>query len=140
MPQIHLESIIGPAAEFEDARLLIEREVLDVDLTAGFVDGRWLPLDQASVIHRRFSGQRYLEISIRTNSILNPFKNCISKCNWYNYTDLLYRTMSGLPRERCTTKEMKNPIRDSFSFLTTHHKSIYRHMFSLGMLSMSTPP
>lgn len=52
--QVDLESVVRPAAKLEDARLLVEREVLDVDFTAGLVDGRGFPFDQARVVHRGF--------------------------------------------------------------------------------------
>ena len=40
---VELESVVSPRAEFESARLGVERKVLDVDLAGGLEDGWWHP-------------------------------------------------------------------------------------------------
>ena len=60
----YLKTVVGPRSKFEDARLLIEWEVLNVDLARGFVDRRRFPLDQAVVVHRRFRRQRHFKVAI----------------------------------------------------------------------------
>ena len=64
----HLETVVRPTTEFQDARLLVEGEVLDVDLAARLVNGGRLPLDQAAVVHGRLRGQRHLEVPVRAKS------------------------------------------------------------------------
>ena len=64
MSQIHLETVVGPRTELEDAGLFVEWKVLDVDLAAGFVDGRRFPFDQSAVIHGGFGRQRHFEIAV----------------------------------------------------------------------------
>lgn len=60
----YLEAVVSPRAKLHDARLLVERKVFYVDLTRGFVYGRWLPFDPPCVIQRRLRCQRYLEITV----------------------------------------------------------------------------
>ena len=43
--KVYLVTIVGPAAEFHEARLHIKREVADVDFTGGFENGRRCPSD-----------------------------------------------------------------------------------------------
>lgn len=62
----YLESVIGPRAELHDAGLLVERKVLDVDLTRGFVDSRRAPLHAPRVIQRRLCRQRHLKVPVST--------------------------------------------------------------------------
>ena len=50
--------VVCPAAELHDAVLFVEREVLDVDLAVGLVDGRRAPLDRAA---RRQLGLRVVD-------------------------------------------------------------------------------
>lgn len=71
---MHLEAVVRPRAELEDARLLVEGEVLDVDLAARLVNGRRFPLDQAAVVHRCLGGQRHLEVPVGAKS---PYKRLI---------------------------------------------------------------
>lgn len=60
----HLKTVVGPRAEFHNARLLIEGEVLDVDLAGRFVNGGRAPLDATRVVERRLRRQRHLEIAV----------------------------------------------------------------------------
>jgi hypothetical protein len=62
----HLEAVVRPTAKLHDTRLLVKREVLDVDLTRALVDGGRLPLYPACVVEGGFRGQRHLEVAIRT--------------------------------------------------------------------------
>ena len=64
MGRTHLFAVISPATELHHTGLLVKREVLDVDLARGLVDGRRLPLHQAVIIERRLRGQRHLEIAV----------------------------------------------------------------------------
>lgn len=68
--QSYLEPIVRPATELEHAGLLVKREILDVDLTGGLVNGRRLPLDQTLVVDRRLGGQRHFEVAVRAASQL----------------------------------------------------------------------
>ena len=62
----HLESVVGPGAELHDTGLFVEGEVLHVDLTRGFVDGRRLPLNQAIHVERRLGGESHFEVPVST--------------------------------------------------------------------------
>ena len=62
----HLFAIIGPRAELHDASLLIKREVLDIDLARGLVDGRWFPFDLAVGKEGRLGGQSHLKVAVST--------------------------------------------------------------------------
>ena len=64
---LHLEAVVGPAAELHDAGLLVEGEVLHVHLAGGVVDGRRLPLHQTLAVQRRLGGQRHLEVAVSTD-------------------------------------------------------------------------
>ena len=61
---LYLESVVGPAAELHDARLLVKGEVLDVYLARRLVDGGRLPLHQAVEPDGGLGGQRHLEVAI----------------------------------------------------------------------------
>lgn len=61
----YLEAVICPTTEFEDAGLLVERKILDVDLARRLVYGRRLPLDQTLVIDGGLGGQGYLKVAVR---------------------------------------------------------------------------
>lgn len=63
-----LETVVCPRAELHDAGLLVEREVLDVNLTGALVDGWRLPLHTARVVQGRFRRERHLEITVRTET------------------------------------------------------------------------
>ena len=60
----HLFAVIGPGAKLHDAGLLVKREVLDVYLTRGLVDGRGFPLHLAIREEGRFGSQRHLEVTV----------------------------------------------------------------------------
>ena len=62
----HLFAIVSPRAELHDASLLVKREVLDVNLTRGLVDGRRLPLDLAVREEGRLGGQGDLKVTVGT--------------------------------------------------------------------------
>lgn len=66
--QIYLKAVIGPRTELEDAGLLVEWEVLDVDFTGRFIYRWWLPLDQALMVDGGLRGQGHLEVSVRAAS------------------------------------------------------------------------
>lgn len=76
----YLESVVGPATEFQHARLLVEREKFHVDLARRFEYGRRFPFYQPYVIYGRLGGQRHVEISVgaadhthtHTHDILQP--------------------------------------------------------------------
>jgi len=63
---VYLRSVVSPRAEFHVARLLVEREVLDVDLAEGFVNGRRFPLDGAVVAQDGFGHDGHFVITIGT--------------------------------------------------------------------------
>lgn len=63
-----LEPVVCPTAELEHARLLVEREILDIDLATRFVNGRRLPLNQPAVVHGGFGRQRHLKVAVGTFS------------------------------------------------------------------------
>ena len=66
--ETHLESVVSPAAELHDARLLVEGEVLDVHLARRVIDGRRTPLDQPRVEQGRLGGQGHLEVAVGTEN------------------------------------------------------------------------
>lgn len=66
--QIYLEAVIGPRTKLENAGLLVEREVLDVNFTGGFIYCRWLPFDQSLMVDCGLGGQGHLEVSVRAAS------------------------------------------------------------------------
>lgn len=70
----HLEAVVRPTAKLHDTRLLVKREVLDVDLARALVDGGWLPLHPACVVEGGFRGQRHLEVAIRTENLIYTHK------------------------------------------------------------------
>ena len=57
-------AVIGPAAKFHEAALLVEREPFDVHLAAGLVDGRRIPVDHARVMNRCLGQQGDLVVTI----------------------------------------------------------------------------
>ena len=67
--QIHLKSVVGPAAKLEDARLFVKGKIFDVNLATRLVDGRRFPFNQSRVVHCRFGGQGHFKIAIRTVKI-----------------------------------------------------------------------
>ena len=62
----YLEAIVCPTAKLHDTCLLVKREVLDVYLAGGLVDGRRLPLHQAVEPDRGLSGKGHLKIAVST--------------------------------------------------------------------------
>jgi hypothetical protein len=62
----HLVSVICPSTEFQDAGLFVKWEILYIDFTTRFEDGRRFPLDQPVAVDGGFGRQRHLEVSIRT--------------------------------------------------------------------------
>ena len=82
---IHLEAVVGPAAELHDAGLLVEGEVLDVHLAGGVVDGRRLPLHQPGVEQRGLGRQRHLEVAVSAAQGNERILAVINK-NIYRYT------------------------------------------------------
>ena len=62
----YLEAIVCPTAKLHDTCLLVKREVLDVYLAGGLVDGRRLPLHQAVEPDRGLGGKGHLEIAVST--------------------------------------------------------------------------
>lgn len=69
----YLEAIVGPRAEFHNARLLVEREILDVYLAGGLVYGRGFPLHSSREVEGGLSGQGHLEVTIgaETNPVID---------------------------------------------------------------------
>lgn len=65
----YLVAVVRPRAELHEATLFVEREPLDVHLAAGLVDGRWVPVDLAAEMHRRFREQRHFVVAIGTARI-----------------------------------------------------------------------
>ena len=61
---VYLRSVVSPRAEFHVARLLVEREVLDVDLAEGFVNSRRFPLDGAVVAQDGFGHDGHFVITV----------------------------------------------------------------------------
>jgi hypothetical protein len=55
--EVDLGAIVGPAAELETARLLVEREPADVDCTRADVDAQWHPVDYACVVDDNIGGK-----------------------------------------------------------------------------------
>lgn len=62
----YLETVVGPATEFQYARLLVEWEIFDVNLAGRFVYSGRLPFDQSLVVDGRFCRQRHFEVPIGT--------------------------------------------------------------------------
>jgi hypothetical protein len=62
----YLKAIVRPRPELHDARLLVKREILDVYLARGLIDGRWLPFHATSVVERRLRCQSDFKITIST--------------------------------------------------------------------------
>ena len=84
----YLKAIVCPRSKFEDARLLVEGEVLDVDLARRFVDRRRFPFDEAVVVHRGLRRQRHFKVAVRTaNSIITivPFHSSFIHFNYRRF-------------------------------------------------------
>lgn len=60
----HHVSVVSPRSKLHGTRLLVEREVLDVYLAEGFVNGRRFPHDFSRVVQYRFRHYRHLVIAI----------------------------------------------------------------------------
>lgn len=61
----YLEAVVRPTTKFEDASLLVEGKILDIDLARALVYGRRFPFDQALVVDSGLGGQGHLEIPVR---------------------------------------------------------------------------
>lgn len=61
----YLKTVVRPTTKLEDARLLVERKVFDVDLARALVNGGWLPLDEPLMVDGGLCGQGHLEIAVR---------------------------------------------------------------------------
>lgn len=61
----YLKTVVGPTTKFEDARLLIERKIFDVDFARALVNSRRLPLDEALMVDGGLGRQGHLEIPVR---------------------------------------------------------------------------
>jgi hypothetical protein len=61
----HLEAVVCPTAKLHDTRLLVKREVLDVDLARALVNSGWLPLDSARIVEGGFCGQGHFKVAVR---------------------------------------------------------------------------
>ena len=64
MNEVHLVSIVSPAAEFHGALLFVEGEEFDVDGAGGLVDGRGFPDDLPLRIESGFRHQRHFVIPV----------------------------------------------------------------------------
>lgn len=60
----HLEAVIGPRAELEDAGLYVVGEKLDVDGARGFVDGWRLPEHPPIGVDCRLCHQRHFVVAV----------------------------------------------------------------------------
>lgn len=67
----YFETIIRPATKFEDAGLFVERKILNIDLTRGFVNSRWFPLDQALVVDGSFGSKCHFEVAVRAEMVID---------------------------------------------------------------------
>ncbi len=67
-----------PGAEFHVAGLLVEREILDVDLAKGLVDGRRLPRDRPVVSQDRLRHDGHLVVAVGAGINLNRNRHPIS--------------------------------------------------------------
>lgn len=61
----HHVSVVRPRAELHRTRLLVEREIFDVDLAKRFVDGRRFPHHLARVVQYGLGHYRHLVIAVR---------------------------------------------------------------------------
>ena len=66
---LYLKPIIGPAAKLHHASLFVEREILNVDLAGGLINGWRLPLHETMVPQRGLCRQGYLKVTIRAKTI-----------------------------------------------------------------------
>jgi hypothetical protein len=64
----HLKTIESPAAELEEAGLLIEGEELDVDLARRFEDCRRIPDDFAVMVKNRLRHRRHDVVAVSTET------------------------------------------------------------------------
>lgn len=77
----HHVSVVSPRSKLHGTRLLVEREVLDVYLAEGFVDGRRFPHDFSRVVQYRFRHNRHLVIAIgAANIIALSYNNTVFVC------------------------------------------------------------
>lgn len=60
----HHVSVVRPRSKLHGTRLLVEREVLDIYLAEGFVNGRRFPHDFSRVVQYRFRHYRHLVIAV----------------------------------------------------------------------------
>ena len=66
----NLISVVGPRAKLHQTTLFIERKPLDVHFTTRFVNGWWIPANDACVIDCSFRQQRHFVVAIRTVLII----------------------------------------------------------------------
>lgn len=58
-------TVVRPGTELHEAGLFVKGEVLNVDLTEGLVDSRWLPHHLPRVMEDRLRHDRHLVVTIR---------------------------------------------------------------------------
>lgn len=52
----YLEAVVSPTTKFEDAGLLVEGKILDIDLARALVNGGGFPFDEALVVDGGLGG------------------------------------------------------------------------------------
>lgn len=64
----YLKAVVSPATELQHTRLLVKREILNINLAGRLVNGRRLPLDQALVVDGGLGGKSHLKVAVRTGN------------------------------------------------------------------------
>jgi len=74
---IDREAVIRPRANLDGARLLVEREELDVDRTQAFVDRRRLPVNEAVVMDGHLGDLFHREITVSATHTFTAAEVCL---------------------------------------------------------------